>query len=254
MLYHGSNHKIDNQLKPHVSFDNEPLVYATDDYRYALVRAGRFNVEEFLIKEDYFGDNQPIRLVEIEPGAFQRTFNTKGYIYSVEKKHFEKRNNEYISIDPVNIKYVQIIFNVWEEIQQRPQDYQLIYYEDSDAYWQTVSGSKEEYLERRAARVAEIKKRSAQFDEYFSQPGYISRIDAVSQEIEEIKKQLQILKSIHYQHCFEVDKNIDELCRMNSRLINHIDILRDQNKEQRWAILILTMIVAMFIVIVGTLL
>ncbi len=254
MLYHGSNHKIDDQLKPHVSFDNEPLVYATDDYRYALVRAGRFNVEEFLIKEDYFGDNQPIRLVEIEPGAFNRTFNTKGYIYSVQKKHFEKRNNEYVSIDPVNIQYVQIVFNVWEEIQQRPQDYQLIYYDDSESYWQTVNGGKEEYLKRRAARVAEIKKNSAQFDAYFVTSGYISRIDAVSQEIEEIKQQLQILTSKHYQHCFEVDKRINGLLEMNSRLMNHIDILRDQNKEQRWAILILMMIVAMFIIIVGTLL
>lgn len=254
MLYHGSNHKIEGQLQPHVSFDLEPLVYATDDYRYAVVRAGRFNIEEFLIKEDYFGDNQPIRLVEIEPGAFKRTFNTKGYIYSVQEKFFEKRNNEHVSIDPVNIQYVQVIFNVWEEIQQRPQDYQLIYYEDSDAYWQTVNGGKEEYLKRRATRVAEIKKHNAQFDKYFATPGYISRIDNVSNEIEEIKQQLGSLRASHCQHRYEADKRMNELWAMNLQLMNHIDILRDQNKEQRWAILILMMIVAMFIIIVGTLL
>ena len=207
------------------------------------------NIASFL--EDSYLLFQLLSLVSFPKVTVILTFNTKGYIYSVEKKHFEKRNNEYISIDPVNIKYVQVIFNVWEEIQQRPQDYQLIYYEDSDAYWETINGGKEEYLERRAARVADIKKHSAQFDEYFSQPGYISRIDAVSQEIEDIQQQLQILKSKHYQHCFVVDKRIDELWRMNSRLMNHIDILRDQNKEQRWAILILMMIVAMFIIIVG---
>lgn len=251
MLYHGSNHKIDDQLKPHVSFDNEPLVYATDDYRYAVIRAGRFNVEEFLIKEDYFGDNQPIRLIEIEPDAFKRTFNTKGYIYLVDAKYFEKRNNEYVSIDPVNIQYVQIIFNVWEEIQKRQQDYELIYYEDSESYWQTVRGGKEGYLERRAARVAEIKKRNQQFDAYFVTPGYISRVDSISNEIEEIKQQIQRLTAKHYQHCFEVDKRINGLLEMNARLMNHIDILRDQNKEQRWAILMLMIIVAIFIIIVG---
>lgn len=248
MLYHGSNHKIEDQLKPHVSFDNEPLVYATDDYRYALVRAGRFNVEEFLIKEDYFGTNQPIRLVEIEPGAFKRTFNTKGYIYSVQKKHFEKRNNEYISIDPVNIKYVQVIFNVWEEIQQRQQDYQLIYYEDSDAYWQTVNGGKEEYLKRRAARVAEIKKNSEKFDAYFVTDGYISRVDSVSNTIGEVQQQLQELKDRYETFCEDIDWQMKCMLKFDTELMNRIDDLRSQVKQQYLYIAILMAITTALVI------
>ena len=53
MLWHGSNKYIKVQLIPHKSFHYEPLVYATADLYYALVRDGKFDINKFLLKEDY---------------------------------------------------------------------------------------------------------------------------------------------------------------------------------------------------------
>lgn len=157
MLYHGSNHKIEYEIEPRVSFDLKPLVYATDDYRYALLRSGKFDPEKFLIKEDYNGSEYPICLIEIAPNAFKEVFNTAGYIYLVNKDQFEPlRQNEFVSIEPVKIKSRILIENVLEEILNSP-DFKLIYYKESLSYWKSIRGNKDGYLKRRADRLESLK-------------------------------------------------------------------------------------------------
>ena len=73
MLYHGSNTYIENELIPHKSFHYKPYVYATSDYYYALVRAGKFNPEKLTFKEDY--DGEIFILIELVPNAFEEVFN-----------------------------------------------------------------------------------------------------------------------------------------------------------------------------------
>ena len=157
MLYHGSNSLIAGQLEPRISFDYEPLVYATDDYMYALLRAGKFNPNKFLIKEDYNGMDHPIQLIEIVPGAFKETFETPGYIYLVDGGTFKPHGkNEYVSTTPVRIKQITPITDIWTYISNNPR-FKLICYEDSEPYWNTVRGGKEEYLKKRQERVDKLK-------------------------------------------------------------------------------------------------
>lgn len=83
MLWHGSNTFIEGQLIPHKSFHYEPLVYATADLYYALVRAGKFDTNKFLLKEDYDGDSYT--LIELKENAIEEVFDTDGYIYAVNR-------------------------------------------------------------------------------------------------------------------------------------------------------------------------
>ena len=105
MLYHGSNKYIEGQLAPHKSFHYEPYVYATADLYYALVRAGKFDVDELLLKEDY--DGNTYTLIELSEGAIEKVFNTDGYIYTVKRDTFSHTKecmlNEFISSKPCNI-------------------------------------------------------------------------------------------------------------------------------------------------------
>ena len=168
MLYHGSNHYISDQIEPRISFDGVPLVYATDDFYYALVRAGRFNPDNFTIKEDYQGMNKPFRLIELYPGAFEIAFDCEGYIYCLDDKPFVPHIwNEYISIKPVEIQERIPISNVLDEVLKHPDHYELIRYEDSEPYWQTVNGGKEGYLKRREERAAALKEAQQQMKKKF---------------------------------------------------------------------------------------
>ena len=85
-LYHGSNKYIENELTPHKSFHYKPLVYATSDYYYALVRAGKFDVNKLTFKEDY--DGITFTLIELVPNAFEEVSNIDGYIYEVDDRTF----------------------------------------------------------------------------------------------------------------------------------------------------------------------
>lgn len=157
-LYHGSNKHIENELIPHKSFHYEPLVYATSDYYYALVRAGKFDVNKLFFKEDY--DGYTSTLVELIPNAFEEVFNTDGYIYEVDNKtlyHTDKcMDNEYVSPQPCKIIKTTHIENVGEEIKTRFPHIQIIKYEESDDYWKTVRGGKDGYLQRRRERVEKL--------------------------------------------------------------------------------------------------
>lgn len=159
-LYHGSNKYIENQLTPHKSFHYEPLVYATSDYYYALVRAGRFDVNKLTFKEDY--DGVTYTLVELVPNAFEEVFDTDGYIYEVDNKSLYHTDNlmvnEYISHQPCLIIKTIHIENVGQEIKMRFPHINIIKYEESDDYWKTVRGGKEGYLQRRKERVEKLNK------------------------------------------------------------------------------------------------
>ena len=158
MLYHGSNCLITNGLEPRVSFDYKKLVYATDDYFYALVRAGKFNMEKFTCKEDYEGKDKPFRLIELMPGTFKEVFDVEGYIYEVDDDSFKSNGPlEYVSEQRVDICKVIKIDNVWDEILKHAEHYELIFYGEDEEYWKTVRGGKEGYLERRAKRIQKMK-------------------------------------------------------------------------------------------------
>lgn len=159
MLYHGSKYFIEDELEPRLSFDCKKFVYATDDYFYALVRAGNFDVTKALIKEGYNGADKPYQLVEVVPGAFEEVFNGKGYIYEVDERLFVSGNeiNEFVSESDVNIENVIVIENVYEEILKNAEHYELISYDDAEEFWKTVRGGREGYLERRAQRLQRMK-------------------------------------------------------------------------------------------------
>ena len=157
-MYHGSNFLITEKLSPKISFDYKPLVYATDDYFYALVRAGSFYSDKFLLKEDYNGKDTFFRLIELVPDAFKECFNTSGYIYEVNTSSFiQNATLEYVSEKPVEIISCTKIDNVWSEILKHKDHYELIFHADSEPYWKTVRGGKEGYLERRRKRLEKLK-------------------------------------------------------------------------------------------------
>ena len=158
MLYHGSKYYIKEELEPRMSFAYKKLVYATDDYFYALVRAGNFDITKALVREDYKGAGKPYQLVEIVPGAFEELFNCKGYIYEVDDRLFISSEdvNEFVSEAKVKIENCIVVENVYEEMLKHSERYELISYENSDEFWKTVRGGKEGYLERKAKRVHKI--------------------------------------------------------------------------------------------------
>lgn len=159
MLYHGSKYLIEGELEPRLSFACKKLVYATDNYFYALVRAGNFDMTKFLIREDYNGTDKPYQLVEIVPGAFEEVFNCRGYIYEVDDRAFVSSGdvNEFVSEVNVKIERCIVIENVYEEILKSVEHYELVSYEDSDEIWKTVRGGKEGYLERKRQRIQRMK-------------------------------------------------------------------------------------------------
>ena len=76
-LMHGSNCGTITVLEPRISLELTKHVYATDDYRYALVRAGK---QLDLIREEYYGHDKPIELAECYPNAFElgKAYNLYG--------------------------------------------------------------------------------------------------------------------------------------------------------------------------------
>ena len=157
-LYHGSNKYIENELTPHKSFHYKPLVYATSDLRYALVRAGKFDVNKLTFKEDY--DGYTFTLIELIPNAFEEVYNTDGYIYEVDNGLFihtdDLMPNEYVSHDNCRITKTIHIRDVGEEINLLYPYIQIIKYEEADEYWKTVRGGREGYLQRRRERVEKL--------------------------------------------------------------------------------------------------
>lgn len=159
MLYHGSNVLITGKLIPNISFHYIPYVYATSDWRYALVRSGKFDANKMLFKEDYDGNNYT--LIELSPGATEEVFDTGGHIYTVDSNLFAQLQdgmpNEFVSNEPCGIHATQYIQNILPLILSNP-FYRIIRYgtEDEREYWKTVRGGRDGYLERRAARLKQL--------------------------------------------------------------------------------------------------
>lgn len=157
MLYHGSNYFIKDELKPEYCFGVKKLIYATEDYCYALVRAGAFNPLKAFLREEYESPDKPYKLMELYPGAFKDVFDVKGYIYEVEDDLFSiNSDNEYITESNVKIVKCTEIPNVWSEMMKYSERYELITYEESDKHWEKVRGGKEGYLKRRKERISKM--------------------------------------------------------------------------------------------------
>ena len=161
MLWHGSNKYIEGQLIPHKSFHYKPYVYATSDPYYALVRAGKFDVNELLFKEDY--DGNTYTLIELSKGAIEKVFDTDGYVYVINEETFSHTDNcmpnEFISTESCDIVDTLHIENILDNIKFHNYYYKLIRYgsDEEKEYWKTVRGGKEGYLQRRKERIKQIK-------------------------------------------------------------------------------------------------
>lgn len=152
MLYHGSVVKIDEFITPHIAISHKtPLVYATSDYNYALIRCGRYHYSDIAIREVYDGGH--IELTELRDGAFQDIYSLRGYIYAVEEQYFRRcgwcMDNEWISEEPVPICYTIIIDDVWSAIL----DTGAVTLYRYPQFPPNVEGGLEEYLKRRIQRL-----------------------------------------------------------------------------------------------------
>lgn len=160
MLYHGSKLYIDGQLVPHKSFHYEPYVYATSDIYYAIVRAGKFDVDKILFKEDY--DGVSYTLVELREGALEEVFDTDGYVYIVNESTFSHADycmaNEFVSSEPCDIIDVLYLNNILEVICSNKDYYKIIRYgsKEEKEYWETVNGGREGYMKRREERIKKL--------------------------------------------------------------------------------------------------
>jgi len=151
LLYHGSKAEIQNELTPHVSLEGLPLVYATNDWDYALIRAGKFTPGEVLIREEH--DIGKHSLAEVEPGAFDKVFNRPGYIYEVNNKGFKfNYGTEYISNNNAKIEKTHKIDNVLNDLKKNP-NIELVSYDKPGDYWENVTGGREGYRERKLKSV-----------------------------------------------------------------------------------------------------
>lgn len=150
-LFHGSQCGTITVLEPRISVGfNKPLVYATDDYRYALVRAGK---QEDLIREEYYGFGKPFELAEIFKNSFIDQFECKGYIYLLDPNDFEDRGFEFVSSKPViPVDRIEIP-NIWSYMRRLnvDGDYDLHWYDDEE-YWSTVRGGRKGFLYRKQIR------------------------------------------------------------------------------------------------------
>lgn len=161
MFWHGSNKYIERQLVPHKSFHYKPYVYATSDPYYALVRSGKFDVNELLLKEDYDGNTHT--LIELSDGAIEKVFNTDGYVYMINEETFFRTDrcmpNEFISTESCDIVYTLHIKNILDSMKFYHYRYKFILYGSNEEkeYWKTVRGGKEGYLQRRKERIEQLK-------------------------------------------------------------------------------------------------
>ena len=156
ILFHGSQCGTIFQLEPHISLEFKKRVYATDDLKYALVRAGR---QLDLIREEYYGIDKPMEIAECYPGAFDQQFNCKGYIYILNAEDFKRdpETGEYYSEEPVtpldrmdvdNIWFKMMQIDIMKKIDHGTKEYDIHDYYDEE-YWKTVRGGLEGFLMRK---------------------------------------------------------------------------------------------------------
>ena len=147
-LYHGTQVPGIDFLKPMISLEYEPYVYATDDVAYALVRAGK-QLDQ--IREEYYGKNEPFEIAECYPDAFKHQFDCEGYIYVLDQNDFELNpdTGEYRSrksVKPVDVWRINNILEYMEFVY--PDRFKLVFNGDEE-YWSKVRGGRDGYLERK---------------------------------------------------------------------------------------------------------
>ena len=164
-LFHGSNCGTILALESMISLEFTSHVYATDNWYYALVRAGK---QLDLIREEYYGKDKPFELAECYPDAFKRQFECKGYVYLLDPKDFYqdpetleyKSDNIVIPVDRVEIP------NIWDLMRRLNIDgdcYDFHYYGDEE-YWKTVRGGREGFLKRKFANKQKMLKMRQEAD------------------------------------------------------------------------------------------
>lgn len=156
-LYHGTKTLIkDGVLKPNICFELESFVYATDNYEYALIRSGNFDITKFRVREEHEKDYH--ELCEIYEGAFEELFDRPGYIYLVDRNDFKPlRESEFVSEHEVRIIDTIYIENILDEI-NKSDKIKLIRTNDLEyeEYWSKIRGGKQGYLHRKQESVNEV--------------------------------------------------------------------------------------------------
>lgn len=116
-LYHGSPYKL-GIIEPRLSpCDEEPLVYASNQYEFALFYAGN-DTNDLEINQSYY--NGVYTLTEILPGMFRKVLNRPGYVYYLSSDTFEQINDhEFISHEAVKpIKTIRVS-NILNDLKKR---------------------------------------------------------------------------------------------------------------------------------------
>lgn len=149
-LFHGTQVKGIEELKPSISLEFESFVYATDDIAYALVRAGK-QLDQ--IREEYYGKNKAFEIAECYPDAFKHQFDCEGYIYLLDPDDFElnPETGEYRSRKAVKPVDCWRISNIWDVMAKGRPDRFKFFYDGDEKYWKTVRGGREGFLERKLA-------------------------------------------------------------------------------------------------------
>ena len=146
-LFHGTQVGGIDVLKPMISLEYVSKVYATDNYAYALVRAGK-QLDQ--IREEYYGKDEPFEIAECYPDAFKKQFDCDGYVYLLNPEDFEYNpdTTEYRSDKPVKPVGVLHVDNIWNEMAKISDRYKFVYDGDEE-YWNNVRGGREGYLKRK---------------------------------------------------------------------------------------------------------
>lgn len=146
-LFHGTQVGGIDELKPSISLEYVSMVYATDNFAYALVRAGK-QLDE--IREEYYGKDEPFEIAECYPDAFKHQFDCEGYVYLLNPEDFEYNpdTTEYRSDKPVKPVGVICVDNIWREMMAIENGYRL-FYDGDEEYWKTVRGGREGFLQRK---------------------------------------------------------------------------------------------------------
>lgn len=158
-VYHGSPLKL-NVLKPqNRSLEERDYVFASPDRNFALCYAGNA-WNDFMINQSYL--NGKLTLIEIEPDAFEKAFNTPGYLYALDGNDFPIRRSsrEVMTDRPVKPKSIKRIPNVYNEIKHS--GIQLYHY----GTWPKdhIFKSREEYLADRTEKFKQHIQESYQFE------------------------------------------------------------------------------------------
>lgn len=158
-VYHGSPLKL-NVLKPqNRSLEARDYVFASPDRNFALCYAGNA-WNDFMINQSYLNDK--LTLIEIEPGAFEKAFNTSGYLYTLDGNDFPIRRSscEVMTDRPVKPKSIKRIQNVYNEIKHS--GIRLYHY----GTWPKdhIFKSREEYLADRTEKFKHYIQESYQFE------------------------------------------------------------------------------------------